>query len=252
MAGRKAPEGGLVAAATAALRERIASGQWPVGSRIPTEPELGELLGVGRSTVREAVRALTTLGMLEPLTARGTFVRSITPVSGLLAGTLSDYPADELLSVRRAIDVEAAQAAAAQRGDDDLARLEDELHQEAALLRGGGRSDAGAHCTRFHAAIVRASGNRLLGDLHRSLSAAMDAAGLVARIGEAVEVAVCLDEHDRILTAIRGRDVAAAAHRMALHVDAGMRGVQHEPIVTDLTSLVGLERADEPARRGIA
>ena len=46
------------------LRRHITTGAWPVGSRIPIEPELTEQIGVGRSTVREAVRSLASIGML--------------------------------------------------------------------------------------------------------------------------------------------------------------------------------------------
>ncbi|MGV9898478.1 POT-type proton-dependent oligopeptide transporter, partial [Streptomyces tendae] len=57
----------------AALRQQIASGEWPVGSRIPTEPELVEQLGVARNTVREAVRALAHNGLLVLVFAKETF-----------------------------------------------------------------------------------------------------------------------------------------------------------------------------------
>ena len=246
--------GGLVEATTSALRSRIASGQWPVGTRIPTEPELCELLGVGRSTVREAVRSLTTLGLLEPLTARGTFVRATTPAPTILVDALSAYAPAELVGLRRAIDVEAAQTAAANWTADDLRRLEAVLQEETDRLRAGGERRAdGTHCARFHGAVVGASGNRLLIDLDAGLSAGMLASGLDARIASGLDVAVCLDEHDRILMAIRGRDVGAAAHWMAVHVDAALRGLHHQPIVTDLTALVeGRREGRGRARRGIA
>jgi len=174
--------GGLVEATTSALRSRIASGQWPVGTRIPTEPELCELLGVGRSTVREAVRSLTTLGLLEPLTARGTFVRATTPAPTILVDALSAYAPAELVGLRRAIDVEAAQTAAANWTADDLRRMEAVLQEETDRLRAGGERRAdGTHCARFHGAVVGASGNRLLIDLDAGLSAGMLASGLDAR-----------------------------------------------------------------------
>ena len=70
------------------LRRRIISGDWPVGSRIPTESELMESLAVGRTTIREAVRSLATMGMLETAPSRGTFVRSRLPASSVLALSL--------------------------------------------------------------------------------------------------------------------------------------------------------------------
>lgn len=244
-----------VAEATDELRARISSGEWPVGTRIPIERQLGEMLGVGRSTVREAVRALTALGMLEPLTARGTFVRATTPERGLAAGELAAYTDEELMGLRRAIDVEAAQSAAARWDPADPERLGYLLYAEEDRLRGGGRPDPlGTHCARFHTAIVRAAGNRLLIDLDAGLSAAMRAREMDEKIAGAQEVALCLNEHDRILTAIRGADVAVAAHLMALHVDAMLRAFRLRPVVTDLTALVGARRP-RPRRgapRGVA
>lgn len=251
MARDAATTGRLVGSAVRELRSRIASGEWPVGSRIPTEPELCELLGVGRSTVREATRALATLGMLEPLTARGTFVRAVSPAPALLEDAFSAYAPAELAGLRRGLDVEAAQAAAAHWGAGDLERMEAVLHREAERLRGGEMAETeGSHCSRFHGAIVRASGNRLLADLDASLSAAVRARGLEARLDAALDVAVCLDEHDRILTAIRDRDAAGAAHRMAVHADAVLRGLGHEPVVTELVRLVARDRRPDPRMRG--
>ena len=107
-------------ATLAYLRRQITTGAWAVGERIPIEPELTEILGVGRSTVREAVRSLASIGMLETLPGRGTFVRSAAPTSSVLAEFLTAYTLEELLSYRRALEVEAAQQAAlwANRGSN--------------------------------------------------------------------------------------------------------------------------------------
>src|SRR5699024_294874 len=106
------------------LRRQITTGAWVVGARIPIEPELAETLGVGRSTIREAVRSLASIGMLEALPGRGTFVRSSTPSSSVLSEFLTAYTLEELLSYRRALEVEAAQQAALHRTPEDVAALE--------------------------------------------------------------------------------------------------------------------------------
>lgn len=77
-----------------ALRQRITDGTWPVNSRIPKEDELMELFGVGKSTVREAVRSLAILGMLEPIKGVGTFVRSLMPVSTMLSEFFGGTPSN--------------------------------------------------------------------------------------------------------------------------------------------------------------
>ena len=121
--------------ALAYLRRQITTGTWPVGSRIPIEPELAEQMGVGRSTVREAVRSLASVGMLETAPGRGTFVRSATPTSSLLNEFLNDFTLEEILSYRRALEIEAAQQAALQRTEEDIAALEEAAKEEMGCTR---------------------------------------------------------------------------------------------------------------------
>src|SRR6187431_3731034 len=68
----------------ARLRQQITSGAWPVGSRIPTEPELVEQLGVARNTVREAVRALAHNGLLDIRQGSGTYVVATSELAGVM------------------------------------------------------------------------------------------------------------------------------------------------------------------------
>ena len=68
----------LVDLAVEDIGQRLAAGQWPVDSRIPTEPELAALLGISRNTVREAVRVLLYAGLLEVRQGDGTYVRATT------------------------------------------------------------------------------------------------------------------------------------------------------------------------------
>ncbi len=227
----------------ARLKDRIATGEWPVGSRIPTEPELTEELGVGRSTVREAIRSLATLGMVETLTARGTFVRSSTPAPSLLLDALSQYGPAELIGIRRALDVEAAQTAAANWTSVNLETMESTLAAEMETVREshGEGTSSGVRCSLFHGTIAQASGNRLLHDLVQNLSMALDSSGLGDRIAAVMDPVQMLSEHDRLMVAIRERDVAAAAHLMAMHVDSALISLD-APAMTKLTAL-GAEAA---------
>lgn len=230
------PSGSALARLTLAkLKARIASGEWPIGSRMPTEPELTEQLKVGRSTVREAVRSLATLGMVETLTARGTFVRSLTPAPSLLFDALAAYEPAELVGIRRALDVEAAQSAAAHWTKEHLEAMESAVAAEVETVRSADPAvRSGVRCTLFHGVIAQASGNRLLNDLVQNLATTLDSPGVGDRIAEGIDPVTLVADHDRILTAIRARDVAAAAHLMALHVDDSLRSLQVKPM-TELT-----------------
>ncbi len=75
---------GLSDQVIAELRNQITSGEWPVGSRIPTEPELVEQLGVARNTVREAVRALAHNGLLDIRQGSGTYVAATSELAGVM------------------------------------------------------------------------------------------------------------------------------------------------------------------------
>jgi DNA-binding FadR family transcriptional regulator len=112
----------LVTSAADALRTAIRDGRWPVGSRIPVEPALAEMLGVGRSTVREAVRILTTAGVLEVRQGSGTFVRAavdpMVTIERLRRSGLRDQ-----FEVRCGLEAEAARLAARRATADDVATL---------------------------------------------------------------------------------------------------------------------------------
>ncbi|PII82344.1 GntR family transcriptional regulator [Leucobacter sp. OLJS4] len=209
-------------ATLAYLRRKITTGDWPVGERIPIEPELAEQIGVGRSTVREAVRSLASIGMLETLPGRGTFVRSSTPTSTLLNEFLVDFTLEEILSYRRALEIEAAQQAALHRSDDDLEALEqaaaDELgcNRCPVFTRG---AESSAFDSRFHQLLFDAAKNRLLAALYAGINEQLrspEHRGRLANVATATEME---RDHARVLDAIRRRDFIDAVHSMADHVD---------------------------------
>src|SRR5574340_1341566 len=84
------------------MREQLATRAWAVGDRIPTEPELMAVLGVGRNTVREAIKTLTSTGILEIRRGSGTFVRARTDIGGLLSRTVAMTEMLHVFEVRRA------------------------------------------------------------------------------------------------------------------------------------------------------
>jgi DNA-binding FadR family transcriptional regulator len=183
--------------------------------------ELAEELGVGRSTIREAVRTLANVGMLEPARSRGTFVRSLTPVSGVLAEFMSGHEARELVEARVAIEVEAARLAATNRTEDDLAALRSA--HEADVAAENGTVERGSTPGQFHALLLRAAHNTLLVDLHAGLMTSLRAAAArgTARIG--IDTEHRQHEHAELLAAIEAGDPLRAA-------DAARRHVEHDVV----------------------
>jgi DNA-binding FadR family transcriptional regulator len=214
------------------LRARIRSGEWAVGDLIPKEPELMELMGVGKSTVREAVRSLAAFGMLQTVPGVGTFVRSRTPVGSVLAEFLADHDLEEVLVYRRSLEIEAAQAAAIRRSDEQLAALRASHGRALAAGERGPRETSGAgsppeeercnHVLRedsFHRLIVEASGSRLLLDLYIGVMEALGEAEQQGLVFLGATHETMMADHGALLQAIEARSVRDAAHAMALHAD---------------------------------
>lgn len=108
----------------AELRAQISSGEWPVGSRIPTEPELVEQLGVARNTVREAVRALAHNGLLDIRQGSGTYVVATSELAGVMQRRFADADPRHIAELRSTLESSAASLAAQRRTERDLKQLD--------------------------------------------------------------------------------------------------------------------------------
>ncbi|RSN64828.1 GntR family transcriptional regulator [Actinomadura sp. WAC 06369] len=188
------------------LRDEIANGVWPVGGKIPPEPVLSETLGVGRNTVREAVRALTHAGLLDSRQGDGTYVRATSELSGAVRRRLEKAELIEILEVRRGLEVEAARLAAARRTEADTAAIAVALARRDAAWAAGDHAAFVEADLAFHTAVVDATHNRVLTDLYRDFSTALrasiGAAGVLLRHADV--------PHGPIARAIEAGDAEAA------------------------------------------
>ncbi|WP_443051205.1 FadR/GntR family transcriptional regulator [Streptomyces sp. JV185] len=153
----------LVEQAADHLREQITEGHWPVGTRIPGETTLARTLGVGRSTVREAVRTLATLGLLQSRQGAGVFVIA-DRVTEDWPARLSRAAVTDVYEVRMLIEVQAARLAARRRTDEDLAALDAALCARRAAGAGGDAEFVDADIV-LHRTVVAAAHNPVLTDL---------------------------------------------------------------------------------------
>ncbi len=160
---------GLVDQVIEQLRDAVRQGEWAIGERIPTESELASALGVGRNTVREAVRALAHSGLLEVRQGDGTYVKATNEVSGALR-RLCGSRLLEALQVRRALEVEAARLAATERTQDDLDTLTRLLDERDELWARGKKDAYARRDAEFHLALVEAGHNNLLSEFYRGLT----------------------------------------------------------------------------------
>lgn len=160
----------LSAEVIAQLRGKIAAGEWPLGSRIPPEPELMQQLRVARGTLREAIRALAHGGLLEVRRGDGTFVRATSELSAAIQRQYEDHAADDLLEVRGALDLQAARLAAARATDAELEALDAILLRRATAWSARDRDGWIAADWDFHLNVAAAAHNPLLVDLYRNLA----------------------------------------------------------------------------------
>lgn len=195
------------------LRAQIASGEWPVGSRIPPEPDLVGQLGVGRNTLREAVRALAHLGLLESRQGAGTFVRADSELAGAVGRRLAHAELRDVLEVRRGFEVEAARLAARRRTDADLTALRAAL---AAREDAWESRDLGTFVeadARFHHAVAACAHNRILLELYTDFGGSVRDA-LHTCVGAAMAPEGYLD-HAGLVIAIANGDPDRAATEAA-------------------------------------
>ena len=210
------------------IRERIVSGSWGPGDRLPKESELAAELGLSRNSLREAVRALSQLRVLEVRQGDGTYVSSLEPdllleSTGFVTHLLLGNTALELFEVRRLLEGSAAALATARITADGRHALKGMLDR---MLAAEGVEDLVEADVGFHAVIARATGNAVLTSLLASLSTRTMRVRLWR--GRAVDNAldVTRDEHRRIYEAIMSGDPELARSAMAAHIASGERWVR--------------------------
>ncbi|MEQ9547582.1 MAG: FadR/GntR family transcriptional regulator [Marinobacter sp.] len=195
-------KGSLVETAIESLRAAIEQGQWPIGTRLPVEANLSEALGVSRNTVREAVRVLVHVGMLETRQGDGTYVRS-TKDAGETLRRIARAQLGDQLEVRIMLETEASRLAARRRTESDLVAMTRAL--DARAKAGNNLVDRIHHDEAFHHALVAASRNPALTELYDYFAHA------VSRTIESTETEPDLPEpsqedHELLLAAIRRQD----------------------------------------------
>lgn len=215
-------------------------GELRPGDQLPTERILAEQFQVSRASVREALRALELLGIVETHAGGGTFVRRA--VAGDLARPLSalisrGHPIADVIEVRGLIEPALAARAAERVTPDELAELREIVAaQERKIAAGESYADED---TRFHDLIGRAAHNELLVTM---LTAIFDVlrASREEWLQSNARAHASLEAHRRILTALEAHDAPAAREASAEHIRAVGEGI---------LELIGTERA---ARRDAA
>ena len=208
----------------AQLRELIINGTVTVGERLPAEGEMATQFGVSRSTIREALRGLSSQRLV--YTKRGvnggTFVAEpsaehiqqyLETTIGLLSGA-EVVSVDEILEARELFEVPAARLAATRRDDDQLRGLK-------ATLVPDGETDLTSgfeNHKEFHLAILKASGNRLLEVVVGPVFSVLQTRFMRDRASSELYASIVCDHQD-IYDAIAAGDAEASARFMRAHLE---------------------------------
>lgn len=204
------------------LKKKIEDGTWPIGSRIPSENELTESLGVSRSSVRTAIQQCVALNILESQHGRGTFVRN-NDVSGIIGTvhTLSGTDYDDLLQVlefRMIVEKESAALAAKHATPEHVARLERLLQ----TMKGSiGNADVFVPAdVEFHRELCRAAGNTLL---EAALCNVFEQTARSHRqLNDLFGYKDGIYYHTKILKAVREGNASQARREMKAHLQQAM------------------------------
>jgi GntR family transcriptional repressor for pyruvate dehydrogenase complex len=202
------------------LRHMIATGRLGAGERIPPEADLCEELGVSRGSLREAVRMLAALGVIEPRHGSGTFVSQLRPedlISSLnLTFQLLPLPGLlEVYEIRRVLEAHVAAKAAARATPETVETLFSLIE---AMEATDDPAEISACDHRFHAEIARAAGNPSLAAL-LAVFRARSRKYQVFTLPQGPDLRRRSDDDHRALaTAIANRDPGAAAGAAHAHV----------------------------------
>ncbi len=151
------------------LKHRIKSGALPLDSKLPTEPELMEKFGVGRSTIREAIKNLAQSGFVHVQQGLGTFVISLTGHTAL-DEKISDADFAEVFEVRQILELQIIEKACQHRSAQDLNTMTIHLQERWKQAEAGKLNACIEADIAFHTAIAESCGNNILAELYKTLS----------------------------------------------------------------------------------
>jgi GntR family transcriptional repressor for pyruvate dehydrogenase complex len=200
------------------LRDQILRRTWPPGSKLPSEHELAQTMGVSRASIREGIHHLVSLGILETHHGEGTFVRELNGHvhfnSLLPLLVLDEINILQVLEYRRIVEQGTAALAAERAGDRDLAEME-EVYDQMVRFK-----DDVAEFSRadleFHLVLAKTTGNPVLIKVNNVLRSILEVSmeNIVSTLG----MQDGLHYHRLIIEAVRAHDAPAAENIMHEHI----------------------------------
>lgn len=223
----------LVAEVIVVIRKMVKDDAWPSGAKLPSEQELGRQLGVGRSTVREALRVLGHLGIIESRSGLGTYVVNRGLPEGRVELPQTPESLQDLYEFRRAVEMPAARLAAERRTTKQLDKIRASWRACGLAVERNSADEFARRDFVFHLSIVEAARNRFYIEAYRNLeNAFVSHVNAILALGPLRSM---LHFHDGLISAIENGDPDAAA-----------RAVSENFMETDVRLRLLLHRATEP------
>jgi GntR family transcriptional regulator, transcriptional repressor for pyruvate dehydrogenase complex len=204
----------------AQISDQIAEGRWKPGEKLPSEAELCGALRIGRSTLREALKSLAFVGMVQMRPGEGTYVieESRLLIDRIMArGSLkTDQELQDVGEARLLLEGEIAALAAERAEPEDLEKLQSIIDEMTRSLENGGR-DYVALDVEFHLAISRCAKNQIFSELLSPIRGVLTE--FIAKSQELPGIQENAHrQHMKILAAIRSRNPEKARHAMRTHL----------------------------------
>jgi DNA-binding FadR family transcriptional regulator len=218
------------------IRTAIVTGKLTAGERLSPERELAEQFGVSRVTVRDALRSLEAMGLIEVrVGARGGAFVTV-PTGSRVAQAMSDMmmmsvvSPEDVVESRLIVELGTVTLACARATDEDIEALRD-------LAERGEKALAAGTYTRevsweFHSLVAAAAHNGAVEGLTQSFRSTLSMHPVRAREGAKAHAAT-VQEHARILAALEARDAATARHEMAQHLLRGTKVAERAQSLLD-------------------
>ncbi|UCD80304.1 MAG: FadR family transcriptional regulator [Desulfobacterales bacterium] len=201
------------------IKSLIAKGELKPGDVLPPERELVKVFKVSRASLREALKSLTGMGFLEITHTHRTIVKSLAagritePLDHLIREDI--HTVFELIEVRKAIETWNAYYAAVRADDEDVARLESSIGSMRQKI--DQHSSAVEDDANFHIAVSQAAHNKIQTHLMFSIYDLLKES--IANYFDNFKLNYILDQHYRVVEAIKKNDPVLASRRMREHLD---------------------------------
>lgn len=199
------------------------------GDRLPVENELAQMFSVSRITVREAIRQLNTMGVVDVRQGEGTFVNQLTPTSFMRPMlpmlTLSNVDLEDIFEVRLLIECRAAEYAALRATEEELSMLKATLLEAETTALSGEISKYNEIDVRFHNEIARCSHNQVITVINE-LIIDMIKESIIHTCNTPSHLVDSIVYHNRIYHALAERNAKEVSNLMKEHLSNALRFLQ--------------------------